>query len=213
LREPREPAIPAAISAEPAAVAAAVDEPMLPSVPGPRVPEADAPAAEPAEVRADTSAVPIERPQEAPRRIERGPGEVGVRMHTPAFADDVGQRVLWMASNRMQSAELRVDPPQLGPVEVRLTLAGDQASLTLLSAHASVRDALQAGLPRLQEMLVGAGIDLGSVHVGSHAPGHEPGAQPHPRAEQQVPWMTASETASAGESQVALRRGLVDTYA
>jgi flagellar hook-length control protein FliK len=97
------------------------------------------------------------------------PHEIASRFGTPAFADEFGNRVVWMAGHNQQAAEFHIDPPQLGPVEVRLSLASDQASLVLLSPHASVRDALQATLPRLQDMLAAAGINLGSVHVGSHS--------------------------------------------
>jgi flagellar hook-length control protein FliK len=72
-----------------------------------------------------------------------------------------------MATNNHQVAELRLDPPQLGPVEVRLSIANDQASLSFASPHAAVRDAIQASLPRLQDMLQGLGINLGSVSVGA----------------------------------------------
>jgi flagellar hook-length control protein FliK len=131
-----------------------------------------------------------------------------VRMGARSFAEDVGSRVAWMISNRQQIAELRVDPPQLGPVEVRLSIAGDQASLTLLSPHAAVRDALQANLPRLQEMLTGAGVDLGSVHVGTHDRSRDSHRQQ--QAHDQVP---AWANLPVREAVLLAGRGLVDTYA
>jgi flagellar hook-length control protein FliK len=149
---------------------------------------------------------------EARPSMERITLESPVRVGSRAFADDLGQRVMWMASNGQHAAELRVDPPQLGPVEVRLTVSGDQASLTLLSPHASVRDALQSSLPRLHEMLVTAGIDLGSVHVGSHAPGQD--GTHDPQTPRDVPLAWAGQPPSAaGEVLLVPRRGLVDIYA
>ena len=175
--------------------------------------DAPAPRVEKTQDGPDLHPVPHERPHEPPRRLEGSVNDQPVRPMTRTFADDIGQRVVWMASNGQQAAELRVDPPQLGPVEVRLTLSGDQASLTLLSPHASVRDALQTSLPRLQEMLVGAGIDLGSVHVGSHAPGQQPDGQPRGGREELPAWLSGSAPAAGGEAVVEVRRGLVDTYA
>jgi flagellar hook-length control protein FliK len=72
-----------------------------------------------------------------------------------------------MATHNHQVAELHIEPPQLGPVEVRLSITNDQASLSIASPHAAVRDAIQASLPRLQEMLQGLGISLGNVSVGA----------------------------------------------
>jgi flagellar hook-length control protein FliK len=136
----------------------------------------------------------------------------GVRIDAPDFADEFGSRVVWMAGRNQQSAEFRIDPPQLGPVEVRLSLSNDQASLVLLSPHASVRDALQATLPRLHDLLAAAGINLGSVHVGAH--GQSGG---HPR-EQPAPGLHTSPDAGLpatiqASSWVAHGRGMVDIYA
>jgi flagellar hook-length control protein FliK len=97
--------------------------------------------------------------------------DVAARLGSPAFADDFSNRIVWMAGNGQQAAEFRIDPPHLGPVEVRLALSNDQANLVLLSPHASVREALQSTLPRLQELLGAAGINLGSVHVGTQGSG------------------------------------------
>ncbi len=87
------------------------------------------------------------------------------------FSQEVGNRLAWMANHRIQVAELKLDPPQLGPLEMRLSISNDQASLSLVSPHAAVRDALQASLPRLHDMLQGLGINLGSVSVGAQTSG------------------------------------------
>jgi flagellar hook-length control protein FliK len=83
------------------------------------------------------------------------------------FGQEVGNRIVWMATQNRQVAELRIDPPELGPVEVRLSISNDQANLSFHSPHATVRDALHASLPRLQDMLQGLGITLGQVSVGA----------------------------------------------
>jgi flagellar hook-length control protein FliK len=147
------------------------------------------------------------------RSPERPPLEAPVRMGARSFADDLGNRVAWMASNRQQVAELRVDPPQLGPVEVRLSIAGEQASLTLLSPHAAVREALQASLPRLQEMLTNAGVELGSVHVGTHDRSGDSSAERRQGQDEDLAWVAGHASVSGQEAVVRVGRGLVDTYA
>jgi len=138
----------------------------------------------------DVGTEPLRTPAEAGPRadvalahgMERRPQASAQHPPTPAspldepvsiarrsFASDLGDRVLWMASNNRQVAELRVDPPQLGPVEVRLSISGEQASVTLVAAHAGVREALQASIPRLQDMIQSIGLELGNVTVGSDA--------------------------------------------
>jgi flagellar hook-length control protein FliK len=83
------------------------------------------------------------------------------------WGQEVGNRVVWMA-NRMESrAELVLTPPQMGRVEVSLSISGDQASASFVSANPQVREALEAALPRLREILADAGIQLGQAQVGA----------------------------------------------
>ena len=79
----------------------------------------------------------------------------------------VGERLLWMVKGDQQFAELKITPPNLGPMEVKLTLNNDQASVAFLSNHAAVRDALEAAIPRLREMMSQESLTLVNVDVGS----------------------------------------------
>jgi flagellar hook-length control protein FliK len=86
-----------------------------------------------------------------------------------AWADEFGQKITWMATQRNQSAELHLNPPQLGPLDVSLTIKGDQASALFTSPHAAVRDAIEAALPKLREMLADSGIMLGNAMVSDQS--------------------------------------------
>lgn len=79
----------------------------------------------------------------------------------------VAQRVVWLATNNQQTAQLHVTPPNLGPVEIRITINNDQASAIFVSPHANVREALESALPRLREMFADSGLTLGNVNVAS----------------------------------------------
>lgn len=142
--------------------------------------EALSPAVEASDIRQPQAAAALLPPNaEPPREPIAGSGAHQVRFDgatlsgARAFADDVGNRLVWMVSNGRQVAELRVDPPQLGPLEVRLSISQDEATLTLLSPHPAVRDALQASVPRLQDMLQAIGVTLDSVFVGTQDNGHD----------------------------------------
>jgi len=153
-------------------------------------------------------------PPHAPK--EAAPLEQPISMARHSFSSDIGDRVLWMASNNRQVAELRVDPPQLGPVEVRLSINGEQASLTLVSANAGVREALQASIPRLQDMIQSIGLELGSVTVGSESSSRQQ-EQPEHQAGRH-PLEQASDASSARDSlawpaRPTMVRGLVDIFA
>lgn len=77
----------------------------------------------------------------------------------------LGQRLVFMAANGMDSAELRLDPPQLGKVHVKLSIQSDQAQVMLQAANPLARDAMETALPRLREMLGAEGLQLESAQV------------------------------------------------
>lgn len=92
-----------------------------------------------------------------------------VVFNQPGWDQALGERVRWLVTQRFQAAEIHLDPPELGPVEVRLALDRDKASVQFISPHAAVREAIEAATPRLREMLGQGGIELIDVNVGQHS--------------------------------------------
>lgn len=95
---------------------------------------------------------------------------ISTPLNQPQWADDFSQKVTWVATQRTQSAQLHLNPAQLGPLEVSLKLNGDQATMQFTSAHAAVRDAIEQSIPRLRDMLADSGISLGNTTVSDQAP-------------------------------------------
>ncbi len=88
------------------------------------------------------------------------------------WGTELGQQMVVMSNNvrqGTQTAELRLDPPDLGPLRVSLNLADGVASASFVSAHASVRQAIETAIPQLQQALAQAGISLGQTSVGEQA--------------------------------------------
>lgn len=81
----------------------------------------------------------------------------------------LGDRVVWMVNQKFQGAEIKLNPPQLGPIEVRIQMHHDQAQVSFTAQHGAVRDALEAALPRLREMFAANGLGLGDVNVSQQS--------------------------------------------
>lgn len=92
----------------------------------------------------------------------------------PAWGAAIGERLVWMAKGDHQMAELKITPPNLGTIEVRLNINHDQASVSFVSHHAQVRDAIESALPRLREMLAEQSLNLVQTDVSSGRQG-DPG--------------------------------------
>lgn len=110
---------------------------------------------------------PADPRQEA--RSVVAPSGVGPALQSPRWGEAFSDRVLWIVQGKQPVAELQLNPPQLGPLEVRVSVTADQAALSFFSPHAAVREAIQAALPRLQEALAASGLTLGGFHVGAEA--------------------------------------------
>ncbi len=107
------------------------------------------------------------------------PGVDEIRMPpgTAGWDEAVGERVLWHVGHGHGRAEFRLNPPDLGPVEVRITVQGDEAKVHFTSAHGAVRDALEAALPRLRELFVDSGIRLADAQVSARHSAQDQGAR------------------------------------
>ncbi len=90
---------------------------------------------------------------------------VPVTVGSPQWSQAVGDKVLWLAAQNVSAAEIRLDPPDLGPMQVKVSLHQDQASVTFTSPHPVVREALDQQLNRLREMFSEQGLNLVNVDV------------------------------------------------
>lgn len=104
-----------------------------------------------------------------------------VRVETPVghpqWGQEVGDKVAWMVGKQESRAELVLNPPQMGRIEVSITLTGDQASAAFNTSNPAVREALESALPRLREVLADAGVRLDQAQVGSDNRGDTPQQQ------------------------------------
>lgn len=79
----------------------------------------------------------------------------------------LGQQVIQMGHAGHQVAELQLNPPGLGPLKVTLSMDDHQIQAMFVSAHASVRAAVEAALPQLRTTLADNGISLGNTSVSA----------------------------------------------
>lgn len=139
-------------------------------------------------------------------------------INSPQWSDDVGQNLVWMAKNGVETARLSINPPQLGPIEITLSLNKEHATAHFVSAHSEVREVLEQALPRLRQILEGAGVQLGQADVSGQS--QQQFAQNSGRARDDGPAFgleqpTLSDKAAvdaSGAVRIQRGNGLVDTF-
>jgi flagellar hook-length control protein FliK len=133
-----------------------------------------------------------------------------------AWPDEFSQKVTWVSNQQNQVAELHLNPPDLGPMSVVLTVADNQASAVFSSPHSSVREAIENAMPKLRESLAENGIMLGNATVSDQAP-RDNGSNNFTQHRSQTVNRKSevSINAPAISAPVILRRhnGIVDTFA
>ncbi|KVM14095.1 flagellar hook-length control protein [Burkholderia ubonensis] len=84
---------------------------------------------------------------------------------TADWTDALSQKVVFLSNAHQQSAELTLNPPDLGPLQVVLRVADNHAHALFVSQHPQVRDAVEAALPKLRDAMEAGGLGLGSATV------------------------------------------------
>jgi flagellar hook-length control protein FliK len=109
--------------------------------------------------------VPVRRDEPAPTIAIPTP------LHDRGWNTDFAQKVTWVATHHNQFAELTLNPPAMGSIEISLKLDNDKSTATafFVSGNAEVRETIETALPKLREMLAGIGIALGEAQVGAES--------------------------------------------
>lgn len=156
----------------------------------------------PSPVSAVATAATIQAPQiqQLATTAAKTPAVLATSIDVPVFDENWGNalqdRVMWMTTRNIQNAEIRLNPAELGPIRVQVTVQDDAAQLTFTAQHALTRDALEVAMPRLREMLGENGLSLGDatvsdgdgsdVHKDSHAQESSAGENGEPDQEDTV---------------------------
>jgi flagellar hook-length control protein FliK len=85
-----------------------------------------------------------------------------------SWPDDLGSRVIWMVDQKVSTADLTLNPPELGKVQVRVSLEDDTTKVSFNVHNGAARQAVEGTLPRLREMFQQAGVNLQHVDVTEH---------------------------------------------
>jgi len=83
----------------------------------------------------------------------------------PQMAQQLGERLMLMVDARLNHAELRLDPPHLGELDIHMKLEDDRASILIQAANPQARELLDAAAQRLREILQQSGYAAVDVDV------------------------------------------------
>ncbi|MGL6258070.1 flagellar hook-length control protein FliK [Vibrio sp. WXL210] len=90
-------------------------------------------------------------------------------MTSQEMADKVNDQVQLMLSKNLKNIDIRLDPPELGRMQIRMNMNGDSTSVHFTVANAQAREVLDQSMPRLREMFAQQGIQLADTSVSQQS--------------------------------------------
>lgn len=93
-------------------------------------------------------------------------------MHQSGWTEEVVNRVMYLSSANLKSAEIQLQPAELGRLDIKVNMTADQqAQVNFMSGHAVVREALESQSGRLREMFAQQGMGQVDVNVSDQSRG------------------------------------------
>ncbi|PSV17704.1 hypothetical protein C0W59_00245 [Photobacterium kishitanii] len=115
--------------------------------------------------------------------------------------EQVHERINIMMAKNLKFVDIRLDPPELGKIQIKLTLNQDQASVQFTVNNHQTRDIVEQAMPRLREMLQQQGLQLAQSSVQQETSQQFSGQQSNSSAHSQTGQQPSTKaTAVEGQS-------------
>ncbi len=95
--------------------------------------------------------------------------EISEAFGRPAWSQAMGKQIMMMVNQNIGTAEIRLNPAHLGPIEILIDMSDEQVNVSMSSRHAVVREAMEQALPKLREMLEENGFSLADTDISKHS--------------------------------------------
>lgn len=119
-----------------------------------------------------------------PKTANAVPVNQPIAMHQSGWTEEVVNRVMYLSSANLKAADIQLQPAELGRLDIRVNMVPDQQTqVTFMSAHPSVREALDGQMHRLREMFNQQGMGQVDVNVSDQSRSWQ-GQQGHEQAQQ-----------------------------
>nr|WP_314481276.1 flagellar hook-length control protein FliK [uncultured Pseudomonas sp.] len=106
--------------------------------------------------------------------VNASPLQQPLSMNQNAWTEGLVNRVMYLSSQNLKSADIQLEPAELGRLNIRVNVAADQATqVTFISGHAGVRDTLDSQVHRLRELFVQQGLAQPDVNVADQSRGQQ----------------------------------------
>ncbi len=120
------------------------------------------------------------------------------------FNSNLALRIQWIYQQALSSAEILMDPPELGPLSVKISNNNGETNILFQATNPLTKDMIEDNLAKLRQLLGDQGINLGDTQVEQQNKEDAEGKQDSSKS--------AQTDSTQVESEVRVQEGLLDTY-
>ena len=97
----------------------------------------------------------------------------------PEASNQLKEKMLMMVKDKVHTAEIRLDPSELGSMQIKISLQQDQMSVQFMVQQGNAKELMEQQMPKLKELLQQQGIELsqGSVQQQQHSSAGQEGGR------------------------------------
>jgi len=93
-----------------------------------------------------------------------------IAIYRKDFSVTLKEKVMVMVNQKIKQLEIRLDPPELGSMQVKLNLQNEQAVVNFVVQNQQAKEALEQNMDKLKEMLSQSGVDVGDANIEQRDP-------------------------------------------
>lgn len=142
---------------------------------------------------------------------------VAASANNQQWGDALGERVTFLINQKMNNAEIRIDPPHLGKLDIQIHVKDDTAQVVIHTQHAHTRDLVESSSFRLREILQDAGYSSVDVNVSQRDSSNQNASgEGQGRAQREQSISQDSTTTAIGamrQASISLADGRIDYFA
>jgi len=87
------------------------------------------------------------------------------------WSNELSQKIVWFSGRNINAAEMHLNPAELGPIDVKISVQNEVTTVTFNVNNASVKDLLESSVVRLREMMEANGVNVGEVNIDADSRG------------------------------------------
>jgi flagellar hook-length control protein FliK len=149
-------------------------------------------------------------------------------LNHPDWNAELANKLQLMHQQNMPAAELQINPAHLGPISIKIELNNDQTTISFTAQHQQVKEAIEASIPKLRDMLGGEQLNLVNVNISQQQSDQKPaqgyfqmgagqgngnGSGRYTDAENSTNTATIDTVSPANESSTNVSNGLLNIFA